>query len=125
MLPVFAEFRATIRPRKVSPFISQQLGYAFYFFFPKPDTYSNLNGGAMSVTQIGVSVRVSKKLLYNFSAGYRFQHIAIKWDFSDLQFGSQWDGSAYNPLLPTNEYDLPKRTHYFYHYATIMTGLTF
>ncbi|MES2620765.1 MAG: PorP/SprF family type IX secretion system membrane protein [Bacteroidota bacterium] len=25
-------------------------------------------------------------------------------DFSRLQFGSQWDGSAYNSLLPTNEF---------------------
>src|SRR5205085_5082679 len=99
MIPVFTEFRATIRPRKVSPFISQQLGYAFYFLFPKPDAYSDVNGGAMAATQIGFSVQVSKKLQYNFSAGYRFQHIAIKWDFSGLTFGSQWDASVCNPLL--------------------------
>ena len=34
-------------------------------------------------------------------------------DFSHLQFGSQWDGSAYNSLLPTNEFLVDNKFMYW------------
>ncbi len=34
-------------------------------------------------------------------------------DYTNLQFGSQWDGAAYNPLLPTNEFLVDNKKLYW------------
>src|ERR1019366_6393884 len=34
-------------------------------------------------------------------------------DYTNLQFGSQWDGSGYNPLLPTNEFVVDNKKLYW------------
>ncbi|MDB5283149.1 MAG: hypothetical protein JWO06_2224 [Bacteroidota bacterium] len=34
-------------------------------------------------------------------------------DYTNLQFGSQWDGTGYNPLLPTNEFVVDNKKLYW------------
>ena len=34
-------------------------------------------------------------------------------DYTNLQFGSQWDGTSYNPLLPTNEFLVDNKKLYW------------
>jgi hypothetical protein len=103
IMPLYIDFKGIIKPGKVAPFIGQQAGYGWQVITPKISNIKYL-GGAYSLTQFGITVKISNRLQYNFAVGYRLQHLVTKYNISSLQFGSQWDGSGYNPNLPTNEF---------------------
>ena len=59
------------------------------------------NGGSIAVAyHKAMNNRGNNFLTAGFSSSLYNQTI----DYSRLQFGSQWDGSGYNALLPTNEF---------------------
>jgi hypothetical protein len=125
IMPLYVDFKGIIKPGKVAPFIGQQAGYAWQVIAPKISGIKYL-GGAYSLTQIGITVKISNRLQYNFAIGYRLQHLVTKYNISTLQFGSQWDGSGYNPNLPTNESIRPSGLcNTFNHSISVLSGIAF
>ncbi len=65
----------------------------------------------------GISIAYHKSLNQKhtnyITAGFSSQIFQQTIDFSKLQFGSQWDGSAYDALLPTNEFLVDNRFMYW------------
>jgi len=65
----------------------------------------------------GISIAYHKSLNKDntnyLAVGFSSQIYDQTIDYSQLQFGSQWDGSAYNPLLPTNEFLVDNKKLYW------------
>lgn len=65
----------------------------------------------------GISLAYHKSLNQKntnyLTLGFSSQIFQQTIDFSHLQFGSQWDGSAYNSLLPTNEFLVDNKFMYW------------
>lgn len=66
-------------------------------------------GGLSLAYHKALNSRATNFLTLGFSSSIYQQTI----DFSRLQFGSQWDGNAYNALLPTNEFLVNNRFLYW------------
>lgn len=65
----------------------------------------------------GIAVAYHKSLNQKntnyITLGFSSQIFQQTIDFSHLQFGSQWDGNAYNSLLPTNEFLVDNKLLYW------------
>jgi hypothetical protein len=114
MVPLFGEIRYSFLSKKVSPFISQKMGYSFYVPGPKPS--STIIGGGMMQTQIGIKAFISRNAAINFSVGYRLQLLAVP-----NQYATQFNDGI--PATP-NQIDVQK-TQEFYHYFTFHLGFTY
>lgn len=68
------------------------------------------NSGGLSLAyHKSLNQRATNFLVAGFSSSIYQQTI----DYSRLQFGSQWDGSGYNAMLPTNEFLVDNRFLYW------------
>ncbi|MCS6935298.1 MAG: PorP/SprF family type IX secretion system membrane protein [Chitinophagales bacterium] len=81
-------------------FMGDQAGESRFGFY---------SGGLSIAYHKALNSRATNFLAAGFSSGIYQQMI----DFSRLQFGSQWDGNAYNALLPTNEFLVNNRFLYW------------
>lgn len=92
-LPVFLRLKAYLNKGITRPFIAMNIGYAIdwentiddYGYIDFYNREENL-GGFMMTPSVGVSVRVSRSVALDISAGYRMQWIpaySLKWDADD------------------------------------------
>lgn len=125
ILPVFMEVRGFFIKNRVAPFVSQQTGYAMEF------TRSSITngwdktfaGGFQSESKVGFRVMIDKRASFNFSVGYRMQHLAKRFSVVDYSFSPQYVWGAPNT---SNQSTLtPYWVHTFLHFVSIKTGFSF
>jgi hypothetical protein len=75
LFPLFLHIRSDIIDRKVSPFISAEIGESFTFIFGE-HTWDD-KGGLLGTFSAGVKYSVIPKMALNFSLGIRYQEVKL------------------------------------------------
>ncbi len=76
-IPIFADFRVNFMDNKVSPYFSLGIGYSF----DATDSFSGL--GILAKPSLGVTIKVSEKLVMHTGLGYEMQKINY-YDYSSI-----------------------------------------
>lgn len=77
LIPIFADFRVNFMDNKVSPYFSLGIGYSF----DATDSFSGL--GILAKPSLGVTIKVSEKLVMHTGLGYEMQKINY-YDYSSI-----------------------------------------
>lgn len=131
MAPVFFEVRATLKNKRIAPFISQQTGYAIAFTHDSRSGWGyttwaeTFPGGLHSETKVGFRLMIDKRAAFNFSVGYRMQHLARKYSLVNAVFESQLGGFGWNSSLSNQTSTTPFWVHTFLHFVSVKTGFSF
>jgi hypothetical protein len=112
MIPMFAEIRACVLSKRVSPYFSDKAGYTFYLATPKP----GLIGGGFIETQVGIKAFITKNASFNLSVGYRLQCLSVPSVYAS-QFGDMAN-------IPAGESQSSKTIEYF-HFLSIHAGFCY
>ena len=110
-LPVFMDIRYSFLKKRVSPYISGQVGAAF--FTGSEFTGKAYGGGALAAMQVGIKAFASPKVALILALGYRFQQATYK---GSIQYT---DDQGNNTIQASTNINV------FLHYVTLNWGIVF